>query len=84
MTTEERTHWRASTGKAIYQEKIAPQLEPEHKGEIIATDVETGEWAIGPHSMEQAEANLGSRPGRQTYFHRVGHRTLVRMGWARR
>lgn len=33
-------------GRAIYQEKIRPQLGPEHKGKIVVIDVKSGDYEI--------------------------------------
>lgn len=39
-------------GKTIYDERLKTILEPEHNGEIVAIDVETGEYAVGKTSLE--------------------------------
>lgn len=75
MTTEERAH----RGKEIYNTRLAPLLEPEHDGEVVAIDVETGEWALGRQTMDDAGEALGDE-GRQVYFHRVGRKALARIG----
>ncbi len=41
----------ARLGKEIYQRDIRPQVEADHFGEVVAIDLDTGNWAMGRDSV---------------------------------
>ena len=58
--------------KQTYKEELAGELEPEHKGEIVAIELTTGDHFVGED--EVAAANKARAAGHQgmLYFLRVG------------
>ena len=42
-------------GNALYESKIRPQVEQNHQSQIVAIDIETGEFEIGDDSLSAAD-----------------------------
>ena len=59
-------------GRKIY-ETIKDKLEPEHKGELVAIEVETGDYFLGQSVIEAIEK------GREKYPNTVFH--VIRIGY---
>jgi len=59
-------------GQKIY-EAIKDKLEPEHKGELVAIEVETGDYFLGQSVIEAIEK------GREKYPNTVFH--VIRIGY---
>ncbi len=58
-------------GQRIY-EKIKDKLEPEHKGEIVAIEVETGDYFLGKSVIEATDKAREKYPDKVFYTARVG------------
>lgn len=70
---------RKAAGKAIYETRIRPLVEPQHKGKYLALDIATGDYAIHPYRLGQAAAELlARRPNAVVYSVRVGYPTVYR------
>lgn len=61
-----------SKGEEIYK-LIKPQLEPEHKGEIAAIEVESGDYFLGETVMEAGRKAKEKYPHKVFYFVRIGY-----------
>lgn len=59
-------------GEAIYERDIRARVEPEHQGEFIVIDVETGDYEI--------DENVVPATRRITARHPNGARCLLRIG----
>ena len=70
----------ARLGKEIYRRDIQRQVEADHAGEVVAIDVDSGDYALGANAIAAAERLRNQRPGAQVWLMRVGHRTLYRFG----
>ena len=70
----------ARLGKQIYERDIRPHVEADHHGEIVAIDVDSGDYAVGDMAVTAAERLRERRPHAQVWLMRVGHRTLYRFG----
>ncbi len=58
--------------KQNYKDQLAVKLEPEHTGEIVAIELETGNYFVGEDEIEAADkARLAGHEG-LLYFLRVG------------
>jgi hypothetical protein len=58
--------------KQNYKDQLAEKLEPEHTGEIVAIELETGDYFVGEDEIEAADnARLAGHEG-LLYFLRVG------------
>ncbi|MFZ2070969.1 MAG: hypothetical protein WAV32_05145 [Halobacteriota archaeon] len=62
-------------GKEIYA-KVKDKLEPEHKGEIVAIEVKSGDYFLGNSVVEADRKARKKYPDEVFYFGRVGYRTL--------
>lgn len=58
-------------GRKIY-ETIKDKLEPEHKGELVAIEVETGDYFLGRRVIEAIEKAKRKYPDKVFYVARVG------------
>ena len=71
---------RKAAGKAIYETRIRPLVEPQHKGKYLALDIATGDYAIHPYRLGQAAAELlARRPNAVVYSVRIGYDAVVRI-----
>jgi len=60
-----------SEGKEIYR-RIREGLEPEHKGEIVAIETESGDYFLGKTVVEAGEKAKQKHPHKIFYFVKVG------------
>ena len=68
-------------GKEIYERSIRQQVEADHRGEYVAIDVDTGDWAIADTTRVAVERLRARRPGAvDVLMERVGYRALVSFG----
>jgi hypothetical protein len=71
-----------SGGKEIYN-RIRDKLEPEHRGEIVAIEVDSGDYFLGRTVTEATSEARKKHPDKVFYFVRVGfpavyvHRRIV-------
>ncbi len=69
-------------GDAIYDETLKDLLEPAHKNEFVAIDVQTGAHAVGKTILEAVDALAAPRP-ETVWIKRIGHRAVHRIGYWR-
>ena len=67
-------------GREIYENKIRAEVEPEHDGDFVAVDVESGAWEIGRDDVAVSDGVLQRNPQAVLYLLRVGRRTAYRIG----
>ena len=72
----------ARRGKELYEGQVRSQVEGDYVGQVVAIDVETGEFAIGDNSLNASDILLARLPDAQIWFVRVGHRAVHRIGYA--
>lgn len=71
----------ARLGREIYQRDILPLVEADHHGEVVAIDVDTGNWALGDNVIAATERLREKRPDAiNVLCERVGHPTLRHFG----
>ena len=70
----------ASLGDGIYERDIRPHVEPEHVGEVIAIDVDSGDYALADSASAAAKRLRERRPDAQVWLMRVGYETLRSFG----
>ena len=68
-------------GREIYKRDIRHKVEPDHIGEFIAIDVESGTWTLGV-SIDDARDNLDLvRPEAvDVLLERIGYRAAISLG----
>lgn len=75
----------ARLGRKIYQQDILPLVEAEHHGEVVAIDVDTGNWAIGDNVIIATDRLREKRPDAiNVLSERVGYPALYRFGGSSR
>lgn len=68
-------------GEDIYERDIRQQLESGHLGEVVAIDVETGNWTIDAESLNAVEHLQMKHPDAIDVFcTRVGYRAMDSFG----
>ena len=70
----------ARLGKEIYERDIRPLVEPGHRGQVVAIDVDSGEYAIADTASVAAKRLRAQRPDAGVWLMRVGYRTLRHFG----
>lgn len=71
----------ARLGEEIYERGIRSQVEADHFGEVVAIDVDSGDYAIGDMVVTAAKRLRERRPGAADVWSvRVGYRTLRHFG----
>ena len=71
----------ARLGRKIYQRDILPLVEAEHHGEVVAVDVDTGNWAIGDNVIAATDRLREKCPDAiNVLSERVGYRALRHFG----
>ncbi len=70
----------ARLGDEIYERDIRTQVEADHHGQIVAIDVDSGDYAIGDMAVTAAERLRERRPDANIWGVRVGYRGLCHFG----
>ena len=73
----------ARRGDEIYDRDVRSQVEPQHNGEIVAVDLDTGAWEVDPDEITAARRLEARHPDAQIWVVRVGSRYLSRFGAGR-
>jgi hypothetical protein len=63
-------------GEAIYQQRLQSELEPAHQGDIVAIEVESGEYFLGKSVVEAIKKARTRHPDKLFYLVRVGFPTV--------
>jgi hypothetical protein len=69
----------ARRGMAVY-EQLRPQLEPDHRGEIVAIDVDTNDFEVASDTLTATDRLFARRPDAQIWCMRVGYPGVHRFG----
>lgn len=69
----------AKRGEALYDQSLKLQMEPNHLGEYLVVDIETGDYEIGPDYIQPTEKLLAKRPDAPLYALRIGYRAVGRL-----
>jgi hypothetical protein len=70
----------AKRGMEIYQQQLKAKLEKDHKDEIVAIEVESGDYFLGKTIIEAADKGKKKYPGKGFYFIRIGHKAVHFVG----
>jgi hypothetical protein len=74
----------AALVKQTYAEKIATQVEPEHNGEIIAIEPNSGAYFMGKNEVDAADKARAAGCSGPFFFLRVGSKYTHRLMSPRR
>ena len=70
----------ARLGDEIYEREIRQQVEAGHRGEIVAIDVDSGDYLIADTALVAAERLLARDPDADIWCIRIGYRALRSFG----
>jgi hypothetical protein len=70
----------ARRGQEYYDRFLRATVEPEHKGEFLVLDVETGEYELDASEAAALDRAMERHPDRLFYILRVGSRAAHRIG----
>ena len=71
----------ARLGKEIYEREIRGQVEADHRGEIVAIDVDSGRWAVADGEIAAVDQLRALLPNAVNILcERVGYRALRSFG----
>lgn len=70
----------AERGDTIYEAKVRPLVEAEHRGEYVAIDIETGEWEMDADRLAADHRLLARIPDAQIWVVRVGFDVVDTIG----
>jgi len=65
-------------GKRQYQSKLRKFLEPEHRGEFVAIEPESGDYYLGQTMSAAYQRAIEAHPQKKFYLVRVGYKTAIR------
>jgi hypothetical protein len=75
----------ARRGDEIYNRSIRAEVEGKHDGEVVAIDVDTGNYALADAGWSAADAVRAKNPDAEVWLVRVGERAFQRFGyWKKR
>jgi hypothetical protein len=67
-------------GERLYRERLRCILEPDHNGECVAIDVESGDYEVDPSALAALDRARVRRPSGRFFLGRVGQDAFVRIG----
>ena len=71
----------ARLGREMYKRDILPLVEADHHGEVVAIDVDTGDWAVGDNVIAATDHLREKRPESiNVLSERVGYPALRQFG----
>ena len=59
-------------GEALYQQRLKSQLDPTYHGQIVAIEVESGDYFVGKSVIEAARKAKEKHPEKVFYFVKIG------------
>jgi len=74
----------ARLGDEIYDRDIRSRVEPAHNDQIVAIDLDTGQWEMDADERTAAKRLESRQPDAQIWVVRVGSRYVRRFGAGRR
>jgi hypothetical protein len=70
----------AQRGGALYESAVRAQVEAGNDGRIVAIDIETGAFEVADEVVTASEKLLERIPDAQTWFIRIGHKSVYHFG----
>ena len=72
MKAQNYIHRLQAKGERLYQ-RLKTSLEPRHKGDIVAIEVESGQYIVGEDELQVALRAVKKFPGKKFSFFRIGY-----------
>jgi hypothetical protein len=67
-------------GKERYERDIRAHVEPQHKGKLLALDIQSGDYEIDVQAGPAVDRLKNRRPDATVFVLRVGHPTAYKFG----
>lgn len=80
MTVHRPADETVRLGKEIYERDIRHLVEADHHGQVVAIDIDSGNYALGENAIDASERLRVHHPDAAVWLMRVGHQTLYRFG----
>ena len=74
----------ARRGTEIYERAVRPIVEAEHRGEIVAIDIETEDFEVATKTLDAAERLRARHANAQIWLVRIGYPAVHRFGFSRK
>lgn len=82
VAPHEPTDPMIAEARKLYERDIRAQVEPEHNGQLIVIDLDTGGFEVDADDMVAFERASQRFPGGRLFALRVGRRVAYRIGAA--
>ncbi len=66
----------------LYEKGIRKTIEPEHNGEFLVINLDTGEYVLGKDRLQVSDEAKRAFPDAPRFLIKVGHPAAMRIGWA--
>lgn len=63
-------------GEEIYQKQLKDKLEPDYRGQIVAIEVDSGDYFLGRNVIEATDKAKAKHPDKYFYVVKVGFRAV--------
>ena len=70
----------AARARALYEDVLRTQLEPDHRDEFVAIEPISGEYFLGRTLSDAIAAARQAHPTRLSHTMRVGHAAAIHLG----
>jgi hypothetical protein len=70
----------AARGRAIYDQQIRPQVEPDQTGQFLIIDIETGDYEVDEDEFAASRRAHARHPDGAFFGMRVGYRSSGTLG----
>ena len=70
----------ADRGDRIYAEKVSEKLDPALKGQVVAIDIHSEDFRVGPTAAVACRELRVTHPEAQIWCVRIGYRSFHRIG----
>jgi uncharacterized OB-fold protein len=70
----------ADKGKEWYEQSIRAKVEPDHAGQVVIIDVDTGEYQLGDDARMVTRRMLEKKPDATLYGIRIGYPAMSKRG----
>ncbi len=71
---------RLAVANQIYESQLIEKLEGEHKGEIIAIEIASGDFFLGKNEIEAYEKGIEKYPNKTFVYKKVGYKATHFVG----
>lgn len=71
---------RINSANQIYKSRLKEKLERDHKGEIVAIEIESGDFFLGKNEIEAYEKGIEKYPNKTFVYKRVGYKATHFVG----